>query len=661
MGKKLIYFSVPTGIIALLFQTKVFTALTGNRLAACAGIGILLAAFCACWMIMDKTRAFSKVSLPVSILIQISFGGALICPALCFLTTLYFGNESLDGMLVYIRQMAPLILFFGFNCLLLCLSGLFQIRTNSRCGTGMAVRRILSIGRIVWQAELIFGACLILFVPYIPIRANYYPSHDYSIFSYIGQQILKGRIPYTELWDHKPPVIFYINALALFLTNGNLIGIWLFELVALFIGQTLFFKVLCRRFPEWLSLTVTMLGILHFARLFDFGNYTEEFSLFFQLCALSLWFGGDRKKRLLRALISGLLCGLAFTCKQNTIGCWAAIFLIEFFQTLFETTEFPIKNQLKRGGLFFAGFLIVNIAWAVYFASKGALMAYWEVAFQYNFLYAEQSGESRIATGLTTLTFLPGISPFLCIGFLSWIGVIFVQVRGALGKRMLLSKNRLLLWAVIALAVELVFAGLSGMNYQHYFILCIPPVCVLVCWFGERSFAILRIRVSDCAAKLFVVVFLTICSLPLLNTYRASYEPRTPSAYTKTAAFLEENTTEEDFILVWGSRSAIYVMTERNAPTAYFNERPLYLFGDYVEAGKWDEFLDDLKRNPPKYIIDTDESHLPFIGDRDGTCVIPEAPDYRIPTYVYLCGHYALQEVINEGMNDEWFIYRNMQ
>ncbi len=52
------------------------------------------------------------------------------------------------------------------------------------------------------------------------------PNRDSGAFLYIGQRILKGDIPYRDIWDHKPPCIFFINALGLFIGRGAIWGVW---------------------------------------------------------------------------------------------------------------------------------------------------------------------------------------------------------------------------------------------------------------------------------------------------------------------------------------------------------------------------------------------------------------------------------------------------
>jgi hypothetical protein len=64
---------------------------------------------------------------------------------------------------------------------------------------------------------------IFIFAMLIPISPKYmlYTYRDSGVFLYAGWRITEGDIPYRDIWDHKPPVIFYINALGLSLTKGS--------------------------------------------------------------------------------------------------------------------------------------------------------------------------------------------------------------------------------------------------------------------------------------------------------------------------------------------------------------------------------------------------------------------------------------------------------
>jgi hypothetical protein len=50
---------------------------------------------------------------------------------------------------------------------------------------------------------------------------------DPWLFAYYGRRLLEGARLYTDIWDNKPPGIFWLNALGLRLAGGSIWGVWL--------------------------------------------------------------------------------------------------------------------------------------------------------------------------------------------------------------------------------------------------------------------------------------------------------------------------------------------------------------------------------------------------------------------------------------------------
>src|SRR5262245_997230 len=82
----------------------------------------------------------------------------------------------------------------------------------------------------------LIGTLIVLF-PSNPTNMTL-PSRDSGVFLYMGWRLLSGDIPYQDVWDHKPPLIYFVDALGLTLTPNSLWGIWFLEF--LFIFFTLF-------------------------------------------------------------------------------------------------------------------------------------------------------------------------------------------------------------------------------------------------------------------------------------------------------------------------------------------------------------------------------------------------------------------------------------
>lgn len=668
-------FLTAIGAIILLLGLPFRFHFTAARFFLC----FLIIISCAVWTYLNHTmQSIAKKQNTRALIFQFCLFLPLLLITLMDCETQLIQKEGLLYSIgAFLHQAKP------FFCYLIVLSACIAILLviTLRKYEAYPIRILFTENHLIPEIVLVFVSCVFVYGAFLPLRDNYYPSHDYSIFAYIGQQILRGKMPYTELWDHKPPLIFYINAVGLKISGGSLAGIWLLEFAAFFTGSLILLHILKKNFPAWVCLPVTCLGILHYVRVFDFGNYTEEISLFLALCSLGLYYSSWRKQHNnLSGLLNGLLCGLAFTCKQNTIGCWSALFFLDFIRILQNKKRREDFLQIIAYWIFSGiGFVLINTAWIIYFAAHDALSAYWDVAFRFNFIYSEQSTESKLACAWTTLSFLPSVSPFLFIGFLGWVPACFqllsekkqkfenrIQDSGFRDRHTILhdelmnpdsehNNNSVINWALISLPIELILAGLSGMNYQHYFILCLTPVFILLCNLIDHLTRNLSYR--KWMIQMLIIMTLCLCTLPISKYFAANYMHRTPSSYTKTRDFLKENTVENKSILVWGSRTAIYVMSERYAPTAYFNERPLYLFPDEVQTSQWDELLNNIIHDQPQTIIYTHDSALPFISFKESECILPQAADYAIPIYRYFCENYHYDTTINPEFNDAWDIY----
>ena len=60
------------------------------------------------------------------------------------------------------------------------------------------------------------------------------PAHDSSMFQYFGYAMTNGKIIYTEIFDHKGPIIFSLNALGR-LISSTVNGIWYIEVLFIFL------------------------------------------------------------------------------------------------------------------------------------------------------------------------------------------------------------------------------------------------------------------------------------------------------------------------------------------------------------------------------------------------------------------------------------------
>lgn len=100
----------------------------------------------------------------------------------------------------------------------------------------------------------------VLMLPSNPVENL--PGQDNGVFLYAGQRLLAGDTPYVDFWDHKGPLIFYVNALGLLLGAGSRWGVWLLEYVFLFFAAVGLYEI--SRLQKWNTVSsslVLLLGI----------------------------------------------------------------------------------------------------------------------------------------------------------------------------------------------------------------------------------------------------------------------------------------------------------------------------------------------------------------------------------------------------------------
>ena len=66
---------------------------------------------------------------------------------------------------------------------------------------------------------------LILLPPYLIHGGYLLWLMDGGNYAYYGQQWLRGDLAYVDFWELRPPFIFLMNAVGLFLGNGHPFGI----------------------------------------------------------------------------------------------------------------------------------------------------------------------------------------------------------------------------------------------------------------------------------------------------------------------------------------------------------------------------------------------------------------------------------------------------
>jgi hypothetical protein len=212
----------------------------------------------------------------------------------------------------------------------------------------------------------VLGASLLLSLAYCPPFDLLLD--DKEIFKYAGMSILRGNVPYRDFFDHKPPMIFFINAAGLALGPW---GLWMINTALALVTTFLFFN-LCRTYRlafPWLL--PFLFNLLIRDNLISLGiNMTREYTAFFTVIFFCILLGKYRYKY----FWLGFFSALVFFTQQDQ-----ALPLVPFL--LYATLNKGFWGHISRLA---AGILSFTIPLLIYFAIHRSLSHFWADAFQFN-------------------------------------------------------------------------------------------------------------------------------------------------------------------------------------------------------------------------------------------------------------------------------------
>lgn len=258
------------------------------------------------------------------------------------------------------------------------------------------------------------------FYPY----ASQVPHRDSGIYLYIGSEILEGKTIYKEVWEHKPPFIFYINAPGLLLGGGTAWGVWGLEIAFLFLTLVVGYLTLRKRICKisaFLIVTAAYLAVYVYMS----GNFTEEYALLFQALILFLFLRDQHlpKKQSVWFLL-GILTGIVFNIKQTYIDLSTAIIIFTLLTMILSKQCKQFKHLVVMG----SGFLLTNLLVVLTMAVQGALKDWWQTAYLFNFAYSSLTIFERLEA-LQNLFQTLEKNPFFVVTAALWLaGIVSLLV-----------------------------------------------------------------------------------------------------------------------------------------------------------------------------------------------------------------------------------------
>lgn len=531
-------------------------------------------------------------------------------------------------------------------------------------------RRTLPIVALV-LVPLLAALTFYVMLPAFNLRVD--PYRDSGVFLYTGWRITQGAIPYRDMWDHKPPGVFYLNALGLLIGGGHARGVLLVEFAALLAATVLLVAVAYEALGRLAALGAAAFWFMGLITLLAGGNYAEQYALLPQLLIIWLCWRSERAGRYSPAalLLVGALAALLVLLKPNLVGAGVAAGLLILIRGL---RRRPWHGLARDLALIAAGFAAPLAATAAYFAAHGALGAMLDAVLTYNRVYADVLLGDRRRAVLGGLQLLNRVG--VTVLALAGLGLALLDLAG--GKTRGPARGLLLLIA-LAVPIELVLASASGRPYVQYFTPWLPWFALLIGLFcatlGGAGQPLTLAVVRPVSAPLGVWAVLALVGmaipLPLWNQMReisnTDKGAGPPSAQMLAAAYLERTTPPGSAVLVWGANAGVNFLSRRPAPGKFVYQYPLITSG-YTSPAMIRGFLDDLRRYRPAVILDTSSTNgwIPPLdaAGRAGWAVHPEegvsASTYRVMPEMSALFSFVARYYRREGPigTRGWIVYR---
>jgi hypothetical protein len=418
------------------------------------------------------------------------------------------------------------------------------------------------------------------------------PSLDAAVFVLAGARIRDGYMPYRDLWDHKPPGSYLLNAL------GQTILPWLDSWVVSWLvtvvltgAAIVVFEGLLRRRLAPTSAFIWSLACLVLMASYPVtlgGGLTESFAILPLVAALRAVCRAEPSPRVLASI--GCLLSVACLLTLQALPVAAVLFVAAV------SRGGGPAALLRRVGAAVAGGAVLPLAAGGWLAAGGAMGDAVDQLVTYNAAYRNAAVE---ASDLVVVALLL----LACLAVPSGVTIV----------RMVRSPRAFdrIDWSCLAWVVAYgVYVGYQGRIYLHYAILVVPPAVWLagsgMAWLMTRANAPdQRPRPAAIGLLVAAVCGFAVSAVTVVGLYTAL--GRIDSDRTKTtstAAWIEANTPASATLFVWGHDPDLYLLSDRPPYDRYVYDFPLFTDG-YAPADHLAALLADWTASSPQVIVES--------------------------------------------------------
>lgn len=445
---------------------------------------------------------------------------------------------------------------------------------------------------------LIFFTIFLCMQSELAFFSNGISGTDSSVFRYVARAIHHGQIPYVDTFDHKGPLMYFINYLGLLIHDER--GIWVIEVA--FIFMAMFFSYLTAQIYVGKILSVfsviTVYSLL--GNCYKGGNMTEEYAMTFIAVGIYYFIKYLQCDEIKKYEI--IICGCCFSAvcilRINMITIWIAFIPIVLLKNIFTKSWKELQTNIIY---FIFGSILVFIPTFIYLILNHALEACWDAYILFNMKY---SSYLPLRNRLDCYEFFMN-QPLVYLAAGSLLYVCYASMKTREEKKRITVY--VLLGTFLALILSFPLMCMSGRKDVTYEMIMIPLLLLPICFFYKMIYATEKKNILM-PSSFFIYLCITVwIIIPLLtSSWEKALEKNIYLTTTEEDEWLRDVQAvvnmycdQDDMISVFGNKDVIYLMCDKESASKYSYQFPIAS----VDKNIYYEYLDDLEKKPPKIIV----------------------------------------------------------
>jgi 4-amino-4-deoxy-L-arabinose transferase-like glycosyltransferase len=504
--------------------------------------------------------------------------------------------------------------------------------------TNLSVRLDFSRPALVRSLPLIL-ICLLPVLLYIPFASTPF-ERDEGTYATVAQGLLDGQVPYRDLFDNKPPLVYGWYALSFTLFGESTAAPRMVAALLLSVTTLALFTQARLLFPRGVAyLAATLFAVSTGIPFLALHANTEAYMLLPLVTSIAAFTWGMNKQRLVWFVLAGLLGALAIGTKQVAVWNLVSLAIVALIW------------RWRLGGSL--GDRVAPVAALSLGATAGLAFI---------------MGPFLVTGSVDDLIYANISYNWLYLGFLTWPdrflnlgnGTLFVTaaaapllVAGAIGLITILRERRSTAdYLVVGWAIASAIGVASGGRFfPHYFLHLIPAMAILAAVVIHERFARSGHRMASRPAIMFGMLLVAISLATNAVLYLAPapaerqvaenvyYQKEWEGNSRALGLYLKERTEPTDTIFNFGREPQVYFYADRR-PAAQFFYDWAYQYDEKTLA----ETVQVLRFERPAYILDSTLPPLFPPGPRPQVLKDLLDEDYEYIGRLYFADLYRLKK-----------------